>query len=936
MFPKAKQEEQPKDPSVQKESVAENNSLQPIGNQASQGMPLVDPGAGNEAMNAQLLDQALNIINDQEPEGGALLEQEPEGEEPQVKDVYYDQMEQKPLFYQDPEEEEKVKEKAEDEDDPLNMSMIVQRPKRRNVKKGAKKKKKSSKKNKDINQINNQMKTIGGLNFNVQKLPARAKTSGWRRFLTGTAKFFGSTLGKAINVVQNFFRGTYFTKKYRQSQSNDTENEVITQEARTHDMIPGWDGAKFEKNPGPNQEDDIMADFRRVPTVWSYVTAGKAEDAEGNPLPPKISVNVSQPKEAVDQTMSGLEMGHSGLGLEYSRYSQISGRYERYALKYGYYQAGANLNTTSLGSTRGGRFPGQLMDERNASWDMSRTFPAKTKQINAIIKASETYADGGYNGLTRNCTTFVKDMVQNVAHLPVPGNIFKMENPSVSSLANFGVFAGVAHDTNAKIGVENRLEELSTQEDKSYAGYGNKRVTKQDYRNYKEHQNDQNTVNSLADIPNAVAENMRRLEGDKSGTATMNSYLGTMEDLNTEAKLPDYINALRSEQTKLRDVILQITGKRDMNELFASVNGSIEAMALLAGIQNTFQPLTNLISDIKSPRRMRLTRAQLDEEINDLNTLLYKVFGNDKRLHVPVMHMISLLKNAADFVDRLYAKSNYGADRDGDLGDIRGKVKSTEYNAKIEQEDISVKMTPSQYEAYIQVYKNPEIAIRKCFELERLKRISKMSSRSLTSREKAELYKGERMEKLADQFDRAHDYMLEKTSYSQQDVDYAFSLGNKEAEGKASGDILEHTTSMVYKALILEKIFGGMKQRFLNHVSDEEADNIDNLQTWLDDDVYTCINRKKDDVRSVMKAMMRNASKDSKGDFMQLEGNFYGLIQINWLDRIFTTNIPESGPLSKMREAYRDCWGNISNKEDSRTNILIKSLMKEVFSEVEH
>ena len=131
MFPKAKQEEQPKDPSVQKESVAENNSLQPIGNQASQGMPPVDPGAGNEAMNAQLLDQALNIINDQEPEGGALLEQEPEGEAPQIKDVYYDQMEQKPLFYQDPEEEEKVKEKAEDEDDPLNMSMIVQRPKRR-------------------------------------------------------------------------------------------------------------------------------------------------------------------------------------------------------------------------------------------------------------------------------------------------------------------------------------------------------------------------------------------------------------------------------------------------------------------------------------------------------------------------------------------------------------------------------------------------------------------------------------------------------------------------------------------------------------------------------------------------------------------------------------------------------------------------------------
>ena len=49
------------------------------------------PGIGNEAMNAQIVNQTLNIINDQE--------QAPK------QDLYYDQMEQKPLFYQDPEEE---------------------------------------------------------------------------------------------------------------------------------------------------------------------------------------------------------------------------------------------------------------------------------------------------------------------------------------------------------------------------------------------------------------------------------------------------------------------------------------------------------------------------------------------------------------------------------------------------------------------------------------------------------------------------------------------------------------------------------------------------------------------------------------------------------------------------------------------------------------
>ena len=731
------------------------------------------PGIGNEAMNAQIVNQALNIINDQEQE------QAPK------QDLYYDQMEQKPLFYQDPEEEPEQEPEpkvkglddlyyAIDNSDPISLDLLANRPKRKKIKNSKKKKKSGS--NNDIDQVNNEMKAIGGLNFNVQKLPERAKNNGWRRFLTGTARFFGATFGKAINVVQNLFRGTYWSSKYRQSQSNDTENPRIRQNERKHDIIPGWNNEKFQKNP--DGEDDIMADFRRVPTVWSYVTAAKAEDAQGKPLSPKISVNASQPKEGVDQTMSGLNMAHSGLGLENSRYSQISGRYERYALKYGYYQAGANLSTTSLGSTRGGRFPGQLMDERDSAFSVIRTFPAKNKQINDIIKASETYADGGYNGLTRNCTSFVKEMVQDVAHLPLPSNIFKMENPAVSSLGNFGVFTGIANDTNAKIGAEERLEELSTKKDESYAGWGNMRITKQDYRNYKEHQNDQNTVNSLADIPNAVAENMRRLEGDGSGTISSTTYMGTMQNLKNSAKLPDYINALRSEQTKLRDEILKVTGKRDMNDLFLSINESPDAMILLAGIQNTFQPLTALLGDIENPKTMKKTRAQLDDKINDLNTLLYKVFGNDKRLHGPVMHMISLLQNAADYVDTLYGKVNYGADRDGDLGDIRSRVKFNEYNASIMGEDTNINMTLSHYEAYIQIFKDPEKAIRKYSELGRLRHV-RNNSRSLTSQERNDLNKAERIEKLANQFDRAHDYMLEKTSYSQQDIDYAFSLGKR-------------------------------------------------------------------------------------------------------------------------------------------------------------
>ena len=193
------------------------------------------PGIGNEAMNAQIVNQALNIINDQE--------QAPK------QDLYYDQMEQKPLFYQDPEEEPEQEPEpkvkglddlyyAIDNSDPISLDLLANRPKRKKIKNSKKKKKSGS--NNDIDQVNNEMKAIGGLNFNVQKLPERAKNNGWRRFLTGTARFFGATFGKAINVVQNLFRGTYWSSKYRQSQSNDTENPRIRQNERKHDIIPGW------------------------------------------------------------------------------------------------------------------------------------------------------------------------------------------------------------------------------------------------------------------------------------------------------------------------------------------------------------------------------------------------------------------------------------------------------------------------------------------------------------------------------------------------------------------------------------------------------------------------------------------------------------------------------------------------------------------------
>ena len=58
----------------------------------------------------------------------------------------------------------------------------------------------------------------------------------------------------------------------------------------------------------------------------------------------------------------------------------------------------------------------------------------------------------------------------------------------------------------------------------------------------------------------------------------------------------------------------------------------------------------------------------------------------------------------------------------------------------------------------------------------------------MTLAEAKELKTLERLEDPALDFDRSHNYMLDKNSYKQQDIDYAFQLHNKETNGLQKAD----------------------------------------------------------------------------------------------------------------------------------------------------
>ena len=463
---------------------------------------------------------------------------------------------------------------------------------------------------------------------------------------------------------------TFLNYLYRQGQSPDTENLAVTQESRVHDFIPGWNDEKFQK--GPNGEDNILADFRRIPTVWSRITAAQAEDAEGKPLAPNISVYIRKGSEE-DTTVAGTDPGHAGLGIEYSRYSQKSYRYERYNLRYGFARGGGGqaVKGGSLTTTGNALIPGQLQNEAYTDYTIRRTFPATAKQVNQILKASETYADKGYNGFKRNCTTFVKEMVRDVAGIPAGNEIFTQEVPNLSSLANFGMFAIKSSELTARASMEARMKRLGSEKDLNYGGEHNMRITKQEYRQYKESlANSSGGYIGNSDLPNAAGENMRRLEGKNAGMIGSKQYFGTAQidpdssgsssgsgsDDNQKGPLLKSANikgAMENEADSLVRSILRVAGKRSDRELLSTPDLDADLKRIFPLIKG-YSSLLDKVADKKNdPDDLREARLGFDNGINDLNTLL-NVFHNDERLHMPVMHMISLLEFGIELADRRY------------------------------------------------------------------------------------------------------------------------------------------------------------------------------------------------------------------------------------------------------------------------------------------
>ena len=766
----------------------------------------------------------------------------------------------------------------------------------------------------ELGQADKDMKKIRELDF----MPVRMKENklnmevGFRSTLT---QLLGVTVGKILGTVFNLgllpFTGAILAKDFIKSWFKRGK----LQKKRNHKQIPGWDGEKFGKSE-PQNNDEINVDLRKVPAVWSYPIASKAAEPNSagdqndprqreKPLDPVVSVMVDQPKEGSAETFNGTEMGHTLLGIEYSRFSKITNRYERYMIKYGFYPAGGfgGMSAGMMMVSRDAVVPGQLYNDYNHKYTISRRFPAKPAQVNAIFRASETYADKGYGFFTRNCTTFVKDMVQNVGHITkLAPAIFQQDAVQFGLKENLGMFGAKAFHLNAKAGLENTLIDMGEREDLTYENFGNKRATQRDFRNYQKSLDHDITIQKYTEIPAMVGENLRRASGEHAGDIGSYNYTGNLpkdEDGNEIVTLPSVANACQDEAQEVKQVIKEIIEEVGREQLTPELAAIIADLSLSGQSLLTLDRKTDAYCAKNGIERgaktelealtaddLRECRAELEEDISRV-LQLQRIFKNDERLHMPIVHLISLLNYGNRGVDFLYQNINRGANNPGELGNIREDMRNDNFNVTAGGK--KAKFSPTEYEAYLQVYKTPEAAVKKMARKKELEE-KVQSGEDMTAAEQKEMDKFSLMERTVQAFINAHGYMLEKDKFNQQDIDYAFRLQKKEKAGAQSAAFAAgKTSSSIYQSLFYEKVFGGMKERFstqerFRNVAQMTPEMVDDLKRWIDDDLSECAAGKFENLLRILGGIdeaMEDPTEDGLREELQ-ESMTY-----TWFGRIF-------------------------------------------------
>nr|MCR5161346.1 hypothetical protein [Lachnospiraceae bacterium] len=483
-------------------------------------------------------------------------------------------------------------------------------------------------------------------------------------------------------------------------------------------------------------------------------------------------------------------------------------------------------------------------------------------------------------------TTYVKEMIRDYAHLNTGGKIFEEEEMRFDAVDNT-MRGGLGWATPfMDVYTLNQMAGNAREADPSYAGYGNMKVTKDEIQQYKKSRKYFNPVKK-GYSPAVSGENLRRISGENKGILGSYYYYRDLEvqqpsEPKAHPNASNLINVSYDDvESKLAD-----TGMELSNAILALLPTELRdnpEVPLPPDVHDFAQAAT-LVSDpfaaliIKCKNNVDALKDQeIDAEYEDavtfddikaayaglqgfekrINKGFTQTFQGDTRLETPVMNTLSMISIAFHFINRLYQdKAKKTQKQSADLGDIRSQMNNL-FRMKIGDKSITISAT--HYESYLAIYRSPKAAFAAYSRLVQLRQADK--DETITDDEKKELEKLEDIDGNADDFDQSHNYLLGKDVYSQQDLDYIFKLKAREKKGLENVEAAPFnsgkSSAAIYQALVMDKIFGGIKAAYLRDMEVGDCANPVVVKAWLNQYIAENAWSHKKELEMVVRAIRR-------------------------------------------------------------------------------
>lgn len=591
--------------------------------------------------------------------------------------------------------------------------------------------------------------------------------------------------------------------KEREEQLRAREEEAVQtgQALRPEDAQP-QELTPLQQIENGADDQEIVDDYRKLPLIWEKPIA------ENPRQKPYVSVDVFITQE--DGTNDFLTGSHTSIALNYTRFNRKSGRNERCRVKFGYFMGGGLGPTTSLQIAMAGAgsyAPGRLNDDSRNMVTVGKRYEATNKQINHILNEAESYPQGGYNIVKRNCTTFVADLTQRAGI--DTSDILKEEDLNLGGLWIAAPLIPLVEPL-FKFKVNQKLNHVAGKKDEAYGREGKQLLSEEEKQRFQGASD--YTMRLSGQSPASTIGRIRH------GSATMlhsDSY-----DLN----IKDFMSKAIEEEDHLLRAVRSVMGddfKEDIDQFVQQMHRQE------FGIVDLQCRLEDLQKDRKSSAEDRnQLRTQLVDRLQGLRKYIsewyYGVAEGDNRLIIPFLHMASIIEkeekkynNAYEsLVDesrdvskqlrQLHMKKSIGAD-------VQDWNEKGELASEKSILDIS-ELTPAECAAYVKVFGSVQNGLNMYYRKKQLDQSGKVDRALDRKFENVVMYVN------------ALKYDEVRKGITQEDTDFAFQVMEEGQRNiRAENNI---NIAGLYQSLAYEKVYGGMKVWLSNIAQDHQFDSV--------------------------------------------------------------------------------------------------------------